>query len=250
MLSLTITDTPDQTAAVFRALAQEGSRGEVDLTRWHALQTWLAGAPSDVVIPFAARLAELLPPVAIRLRRDFKTILMLIRAHALLHQTSRQKDENNRVIAAIEDYAAVRELVADLVAEGVEVTVKPAVREVVEAVARLVMGGCQEVRQVNLMTELRLDKAPISRRVASALNAGYLRNLEDRKGRPARLVLGEPLPVDLEILPIPDRLTLDEGLRGCAVNREDMPPPPPDQVVGERDFMQPAVANARWSGRI
>jgi hypothetical protein len=39
-----------------------------------------------VVIPFAKRLADLVPPVAIRLRRDFKTVLMLIRAHALLHQ--------------------------------------------------------------------------------------------------------------------------------------------------------------------
>jgi hypothetical protein len=32
MLSLTITDTRDQTAAVFRALAQETNRAEIDLT--------------------------------------------------------------------------------------------------------------------------------------------------------------------------------------------------------------------------
>ena len=52
MLSLTITDTPDQTAAVFRALAQESNRAAIDLTRWHALQTWLAGGSNEVVIPF------------------------------------------------------------------------------------------------------------------------------------------------------------------------------------------------------
>ena len=91
------------------------------------------------------QLAELVPPIAVRLRRDFKTVLMLIRAHALLHQASRLKDEQGRVVATLEDYAAVRELVADLVAEGVEATVKPEVREVVEATARLIADGQEEV---------------------------------------------------------------------------------------------------------
>src|ERR1700719_1993329 len=40
MLSLTITDTCEQTAAVFRAFARDGSSIATDLTRWHALQTW------------------------------------------------------------------------------------------------------------------------------------------------------------------------------------------------------------------
>jgi hypothetical protein len=78
MLSLTITDTPDQTAAVFRALAQDGICVMTDLTQWHALQTWLATGPSRVAIPFAGRLAELVPPLAVRLRRDFKTVLVLV----------------------------------------------------------------------------------------------------------------------------------------------------------------------------
>jgi hypothetical protein len=90
MLSLTMTDTREQTAAVFEALAKE-NRVEIDLIRWHALQTWLATGPNLVVIPFAGRLAKLVPPVAVRLRRDFKTVLMLVRAHALLHQASRRK---------------------------------------------------------------------------------------------------------------------------------------------------------------
>jgi hypothetical protein len=253
MLSLTITDTPDQTAAVFRALAQDSKRAELDLARWRALQTWLAGGFNEVVIPFAERLAELLPPVAIRLRRDFKTVLMLIKAHALLQQVSRQRDEWNRVVATVEDYAAVRNLVADLVAEGVEVTVKPEIREVVEAVARRLSHVQQEVRQVDLQTVLPLGKSAMSRRIAGALEGGFLKNLEERKGRPARLVLGDPLPADLEILPAPERLTMDEGLRGCAVEPGDMPPPPPadaDQALEPGDLVEPAVANSRWSRRI
>jgi hypothetical protein len=198
MLSLTITDTPDQTAAVIRALAQEGNRLVADLTRWHALQTWIATGQSRVVIPFAGRLAELVPPVAVRLRRDFKTVLVLVRAHAVLHQASRRKDEEGRIIAEIEDYQVVRELIADLVAVGVEATVKSEVREIVGTVRALLEMGREEVRQSDLKSALQLDKSAISRRVADALDAGFLRNLEDRKGRPARLVVGDALPDNSE----------------------------------------------------
>jgi len=90
MLSLTVTDTTEQTASVFRALADEG-RAEVDLTRWQALQTWLTAGSARVIVPFAGELAALVPPVAVRLRRDFKTVLTLIRAHALLHHATRRK---------------------------------------------------------------------------------------------------------------------------------------------------------------
>jgi hypothetical protein len=211
MLSLTVTDTTEQTASVFQALAEERPN-EIDLSRWQALQTWLAAGPPAVVIPFAKELAALVPPVAVRLRRDFRTVLTLIQAHALLHQASRGRDEAGRVIASIDDYAAIRDLVADLVAAGVEATVRPEVRETIRAVARLVEQSARdEVKQSDLRATLRLDKAAISRRVADALDRGYLRNLEDRKGRPARLVIGDPLPDEIEVLPTPERL------HSCAV---------------------------------
>jgi hypothetical protein len=87
MLSLTVSDTREQTAAVFRALANGRTHG-ADLSQWLALQTWLATYNCQVDIPYAAPLAKMVPPVAVRLRRDFKTVLTLIRAHALLHQAS------------------------------------------------------------------------------------------------------------------------------------------------------------------
>jgi hypothetical protein len=68
---------------------------------------------------------------------------------------------------------------------------------------------------------LKLDKSSISRRVAAALDGGFLKNLEDRKGRPARLVLGDPLPADLELLPSADRLAGEDLLHGCAVENGD-----------------------------
>ncbi len=72
-----------------------------------------------------------------------------------------------------------------------------------------------------------------------AIERGYLRNLEERKGRQARLVLGEPLPEDIAVLPAVD--TLAARVEGCAVaaaggEMERAPtvddgiagPPPPD----------------------
>ncbi len=214
MLSLTVSDTREQTAAVFRALANDGTHG-ADLSQWQALQTWLATSNCQVDIPYAARLAEMVPPVAVRLRRDFKTVLSLIRAHALLHRASRRKDAGGRLVAEVADYAAVRELVAELVAEGAEVAIKPEVRETVRAVADMLADEREEVKQADIKKALKLDKSVVSRRVAAAVDAGVLRNLEDRKGRPARLVLGDPLPEEIELLPKPERL------HGCAVAEGD-----------------------------
>ena len=162
----------------------------------------------------------MVPPVAVRLRRDFKTVLTLIRAHALLHQASRQKDADGCLKAEIADYAAVRELVADLVAEGADATIKPEVRETVKAVTDLLAGGKAEVMQADIKKALKLDKSAVSRRVTVAVDAGVLRNLEDRKGRPARLVLGDPLPDEIELLPEPERL------HGCAVSEGGKLAPP------------------------
>jgi len=126
-----------------------------------------------------------------------------------LHQASREKDGKGRVVANLDDYAVVRELVADLVAEGVDATVSPTVRETVRAVDRLTEDKDEDEKYVGLKalsTELKLDKASASRRVKAAREAGYLVNLEDSKGKAAKLALGEPLPADLVILPTPEDL--------------------------------------------
>jgi hypothetical protein len=230
MLSLTITDTREQTKAVLRALAQGNDGREPDLSRWHFLQAWLALEANRVLIPFANHLADLIPPAAVRLRRDFKTVLTLIRAHALLHQASRKKDAGGQVIAEVGDYEVVRELVADLVAVVVDATVKPEVREVVQAVDQLIRSGKQEVHQSDLKSALRLDKSAISRRVADALDGGFLRNLEERRGRPAKLTLGEPLPADVEVLPQSQQLAGGDRLHGCTVVPGSNSPPPPQHT--------------------
>jgi hypothetical protein len=133
LLSLTVTDTQDQTRSVLAALAEENRQQEPDLEGWRALQGWLETQDNRATVPYASHLASLVPPVAVRLRRDFGALLNLIRAHAILHRATRETDPDGRVVATVEDYARVRELVADLVSEGVEAAVPPTVRKTVSA---------------------------------------------------------------------------------------------------------------------
>ncbi len=239
LISLTVADTRQQTRDVLRALAR-GAKEPPDLAPWHALQEWL-GSPAAVrrvAIPYAEDLAELVPPVAVRLRRDFGAVLNLIQAHAVLHQASRERDDEGRVVATLDDYAAVRELVADLVSEGVEATVPKNVRETVGAVKRLSEDSDGEpVTTAAVARELKLDNSAALRRARAAMDRGHLRNLEDRKGRPARLVLGDPLPDDLEVLPAVERLG---GCRVASENGGRDTPPPPSHGSGAQEGAHPS----------
>ena len=91
LLSLTVTDTREQTRDILASLAKDETAA-ADLAPWHALQEWLASpaAECDVTILYTPALAELVPPVAIRLRRDFGAVLNLIQIHAILHQADRE----------------------------------------------------------------------------------------------------------------------------------------------------------------
>ncbi len=224
LFSIPITDTPEQTQAVLRAIARE-TPAQRDFTIWHALQEWLASGPCEVTIPYAERLAGSIPPTAVRLRRDFGALLNLIRTHAVLHQATRER-ATGRIVATLDDYAIVRDLVGDLVAEGVDAKASPTLRESVSAVAALCADGVDGhgVSVSTVARQLRLDKSAASRRLRAALERGYLKNLEDRKGRPARYVVGEPLPDDLDILPLPD--TFDADRCSVAVDFGGIPPSP------------------------
>jgi hypothetical protein len=208
LLSLTVKDTPEQTKAILLALARDNEGApDVDFRRWHAFQRCLEAGERRVLVPFAERLADLVPPMAVRLRRDFRLLLTLIKAHALIHREQRGRDDRGQIVATLRDYALIRELVADLFAEGVDATVKPETRQTVAAVHALSTRLCKdEVSLSEITTELQLDKSAASRRVKDAAEHGYLTNAETRSGKPARIRVGDPLPAHVEILPHPDAL--------------------------------------------
>jgi len=204
LLSLGVIDTPHQTKAVMQALADDAQANTVSYAQWHALQSWLAAHQHGVVVPFAATLADFIPPVAVRLRRDFKLLLTLIRAHALLHRGTRQHDPEGRIIATVDDYAAVRELVAKLFAEGIEATVPATIRETVAAVEAC--AGVGEISLAALAQKMKLDKSAVHHRVRKAIERGFLVNREEKRGMPARIATTDPLADEIEILPAPDVL--------------------------------------------
>jgi hypothetical protein len=168
---------------------------------WHLLLTWLESGEHRVVVPFAEGLADLVPPVAIRLRRDFGQFLVLVQAHALLHRALRDLDGEGRIVATLDDYDEVRDIVAPIVADAAEATINKTIRETVDAVAALTVDHPNGVPVTALARQLDIDKAAASRRWTRAKDRGFLRNEEDRPGRPARLKLGDPLPEDTGILP-------------------------------------------------
>jgi hypothetical protein len=129
--------------------------------------------------------------------------------------------------------------VAGLIAEGVEATVPETIRETVNAVETIIQRSDEEwATNKALSEELNIDKAAALRRVRNAIGRGYLKNLEDRKGRPARLVLGEAMPEDAEILPAPENLGAEPS--GCAVDPdlEGIGPPPPPSTEGEEVLVE------------
>jgi hypothetical protein len=198
LLSLNTDDSREQTGRVLRALADENDH-EPDLAEWHALQEWLQHAEHRVTIPYAAELAEAVPPIAVRLRRDFGALLALIRCHAILHQLTRHRDPLGRIVASEDDYLVVRDLVGALIAEGVGATVPAIVREVVDVVVTMPAPEGLTVRVI--ADRLHVDRSTAARRIRMAAEGGYLRNLEDKRGRPGRWVAGDPLPEQTEILP-------------------------------------------------
>lgn len=92
-------------------------------------------------------------------------------------------------------------------------------RQTIEAVKKLLIDSNASVTVRQVAGELHLDTSAASRRVAVARKLGYLKNEETRRGMPARLVIGDKMPDDTEVLPHPDRL--GERVHACTCDRGD-----------------------------
>jgi hypothetical protein len=212
LLSLEVDDTPEQTMEVLKAHAEgenpkAGDQKLVDLAPFKALQRILELEKPQAGVPFAKALAQGCDTTAVRLRRDFKAVLTLVKAHAILHAHLREKDAHGRVMATVEDYATVYDLVADLLSYSTGQKVSETVRETVEAVEFLEGENPNGVSYTSIGRKLGIDESAARRRVQTAIKKGYLENREIRPRCPAKITLGEPLPDGKEVLPHPNSLS-------------------------------------------
>jgi len=209
--SADLNESIQQTRKIVLNLGREGKGDQRSedpgiLIKWQAFQKWLEYAHLKAQIPYAEELGKLIDPRATRVRRDFTKILNLIRAHAVIHQKTRKVKEGV-VIARIKDYAAIYDLVANLVSVGVEASITKQVRETVKAIIKIGKESrLYPVSLTNLARVLKLNKSTIKRRVDQAIELGYLRNEEEKPGKPAKIVIGDPMPRDKKVIPLSEDL--------------------------------------------
>jgi hypothetical protein len=206
-LTLAVLDTPTQTRAIVRGIAQAQTgqaSASFDLGPYHALQEWfaVAGERRDS-LPWAAVLTEQIPVGAIRMRRDISELFGLMSARALLHQAQRPRDPGGAMLATLDDFGLVRDLLAESFAAVQQEGLTASQREAVAAVITLcadpkVAPTGVSLRQV--IAALKVDKSSALRRLANPCEAGYIRDLnvdehgKHRNGRAAAPVPGEPMP--------------------------------------------------------
>ena len=215
--SISVDDSPEQTARILAAEARQVSGqadsntlSEEDLEKWRSYQEWLTVTARPVVVPYAPVLSQLVPPAAVRLRRDFKAILSLIQAHALLSVANRKTDAHGRIVATLDDYEQVRKRVRGVVMENAERGVSKQLRETIKAVAEICGADGEpqtgfkipEASIAQIAKRLKLDRSTAQRRVKQCLNRDLLRPVgEVKKGQKLMVKLGDPVADNDEMLP-------------------------------------------------
>ena len=213
LFSLEVPDGLEQTQAALKAQAEIELHGVAEPDQ--ALidyQAYLqAQAPWDVAVPFALKLAEEIGrlPNASRIKRDYARLISLIKSVAVLRHQDREKDDNGRLIAEIEDYALVHELVGQMYETSVT-KVSDKLRSILRAVEELKRENIEPVSDTKVAGRMGVSKQAINQAVQTALMQGWLLNHQSKLGYPHDLDVGEPLP---QALGLPDPESLREELR-------------------------------------
>ncbi len=211
-------DSPEQTKRILSAIAQQCNSEEEEpvrsiLIKWRAFQKWLGLSSPLVAIPYAEALAKLINPWSIRLRRDFRQVLTMIKAHALIHQENRQRNSRGAIAATLKDYSAIYALLARPISEGLGLAVPYRIRKTVDAVKNIIERRKSGTKHFVLLTELagklEIDQSTAAYRLTLAVAKGYLKNLSGKGLAQTKIILGDPMPSE-------DRFILPkvEALRG------------------------------------
>jgi DNA-binding MarR family transcriptional regulator len=214
--SLYVDDSKAQTLAVVGALAEAATgvdNSHFDARPWQVMQRKLE--PLEVVIEYAPALAKLLqtdglPSDSTRLRRDFKRLLTLVQAVALLYQRQRERDSQGRLLATLDDYRMAHELAAGPFAESARelspqaLKLARAIREVYEAQPP---SNTQPVTPRQLEGHLRWTRPTVLKWLGQVEAAGLAEVETGRGNTPTRVTpLGAAPSEALALLPSPEEL--------------------------------------------
>jgi hypothetical protein len=241
MTRMFVHEDTEQTKAIIRRLGVLATRGrndaadDIDLSQWQDFQRWVGAGSREVIIPYADRLTDGIPPAAVRFRRDVSAVLSLIQAHALLYQAQREKTDTGAIIATVDDYAAIWTIAARILEESagkrpservvaVVQHVEKALTQQADAAPKPAKPGRRAInnKQVSphrdgdvyvasvrsLGEELGLDRKSAEHAIRRALDDGFVVNTEVVRGRPMRLKMGTRQLADVGVvmLPAPEKL--------------------------------------------
>lgn len=216
MLSYHVSESPDHILAILRAMTESGPTIPTDeeLEPFHARYQQIRENRPSVEVPFASALVGSLPVSHHRILRDFPKVISLIKSVALLHEDARDRGSDGQVLANIEDYRTVWELICPTLSQGLEAAVPEGLRRVVEAVEELTsfsIGGSSlpfspAVSQRDIATYLNLDPSVVSRHVHRAIQLDYLIDDNPGQGSPGRIRIGEQSLPSETVLPSPTEL--------------------------------------------
>ena len=238
MLSLEIDDSEEQTRRVLKKLAQTtGKNMKPDDSihyNWQDFQRLLRiVGPKNIAVPFADALADLIPPRATRLRRDFSQIIACIKSHALIHCYRRKNNEKGELVADLDlDYVPVAELMGHITAEGAGIAVSKEVLETIDAVkiATVKIAADDGATAFEVSRHLSLDKSTALRRLRVAAEKGFVVNLE-RPGKyrltDEEIEAGSLLPTAAEIRAAEENMASysSSSARGAEIGATAQPQP-------------------------
>ena len=154
---------------------------------------------------------------ATRIMRDFARLTSLIKSVAIIRHRQRRRDKVGRIIAQIEDYATVFDLVGPMY-EATLTGASKELRATVQVVGEMLDKG-ETITATTLANRLGINRSTASRRVNAAIKRGWIVNKETKKGQPWDLQLGEPLP-ETQGLPNPEMLRTCCSVATCNRGRD------------------------------
>lgn len=209
-LSYTVEYDPDHVTQVLVAQArnQLSEPTAEELKPFHDRYSELRDGDKRVIVPYAESLARLMPNSNLRVMRDFPKVLVLIETVALLNSRQREKDATGAVIATLDDFSVVRDLLESSLACGHEQTTPERIRRVVDAVKGREASGVRSdgLSMQQIAGELGETTGNVSRDINAAVALGHLVNDNPGQGRRAQIKSGPIALVNGRVLPSVEEL--------------------------------------------